>query len=134
MLRVSGVTVLLLAACAAPETVERTGMEQAIYDYIEIHKLTELDSLRSSSHDHWSELDEKFVIYNGRREAYLVEFTRACSELTEHPVVPDVRSDRNAVRARLDTIRGCPIHKIFALSENDVAELTTLGRPVDSGN
>jgi hypothetical protein len=126
--------VLLLAACAAQEEAESGGMEQAIRDYIEVRKPPELDSIRSSNQDHWTELDTKFIIYSGRHDAFLVEFSSNCYALQERPVVADVRREPNRVRARFDTIRGCRIHKIYALTENDVAELSALGTPVDSGN
>lgn len=125
--------VLWLVGCATQQEKE-SGMEQAIRDYIEIHQLEELKSLRSSNTDHWEELSNRFVIYSARQDVYLIEFARDCYELDQYPVVADVRRETNIIRARFDTLRGCPIAKIFALNENDVAELTALGQPVDSGN
>ena len=128
------IAVFMLAACAAQEQSEGDGMEQAIRDYIEVRKPPELDSMRSSGRDRWTELDPKFIIYTGPHEAFLVEFSNNCYALQEHPVVADVRREPNKIRARFDTIRGCRIDRIFALTEHDVAELSALGTPVDGGN
>jgi Family of unknown function (DUF6491) len=131
---------VMLAACAANKEAgnetqgandEGIDAEQAIRDYIEIRQPTEQDVLRSSSSDGWTRIDETFVIYTTRHEAFLIEFVRRCYEMSETPVVPDVRRERNTIRARFDTLRGCRIHKIFSLNENDVAELTALGRVMD---
>ena len=118
--------VLLLTSCVAQQQTG-SGVEQAIRDYIEVRQLAELEFLRSSNRDHWTELNEKFIIYKGYDEEYLLEFSRNCYELNEHPVVADVRREPNRVRARFDTLRGCRIEKIFAVNANDVAELTALG-------
>ena len=49
-------------------------------------------------------------------------------------VVADVRRENNTIRARFDTLRGCRIDKIFALTEADVAELKSLGEIAGSRN
>lgn len=123
----------LLAACAAQEETVGRDVEQAVRDYIKVRGLPELDKMRSSSADHWNEIDDKFIIYETRHDVFLVEFARACYELSETPVVADVRRERNIVRARFDTLRGCRIHRIYELTENDVAELSALGQPLGSG-
>lgn len=123
---------VLLAACAAQEETVGRDAEQAIRDYIEVRALPALPKISSSNYDRWDELDGKFVIYATRHEYFLVEFARHCYELQETPVVPDVRRERNVLRARFDTLRGCRVHRIYALTENDVAELLALGRPVGS--
>jgi hypothetical protein len=138
MLRLATIIVTVaLFGCAGQDPAgdeEGRGMERAIRDYIEVRGLAEVSKLRTSNHDHWSDLDEKFIIYTGhRRDMYLLEFARNCYALTEVPVVADVRREPNYIRARFDTVRGCHIRKIYALTEGDVAELTALGQPVDGG-
>jgi hypothetical protein len=134
---VTSIVTVALFGCAGQEPAgddDGRGMERAIRDYIEVGGLTGVDKLRSSNHDHWSELDEKFIIYTGyRRDMYLVEFARKCYALTEVPVVADIRREPNYIRARFDTVRGCHIREIYALTEGDVAELNALGQPVDGG-
>ena len=125
---------MLLPGCATQERAVTQDEEQAIRDYILVRELEEVDRMRSSRGDSWDELDEHFIIYETRRNAYLVEFNRACHELNENRVTPDLRREANTIRARSDTIRGCHIDKIFALTEADVAELKSLGETPGSRN
>ncbi len=125
---------MLLSGCATQEKAVTQDEEQAIRDYILVRGLEEVDRMRSSNSDSWDELDEHFVIYDTRRNTYLVEFNRACHELNENRVTPDLRREANTIRARSDTIRGCRIDKIFALTEADVAELKSLGETPGSRN
>ena len=125
---------MLLSGCATQEKAVTQDEEQAIRDYILVRGLEEVDRMRSSNSDSWDELDEYFIIYDTRRNTYLVEFNRACHELNENRVTPDLRREANTIRARSDTIRGCRIDKIFALTEADVAELKSLGETPGSRN
>ena len=125
---------MFVSGCATHERAVTQDEEQAIRDYILVRGLEEVDRMRSSSSDSWEELDEYFIIYDARRSAYLVEFYRACYKLNENRVTPDLRREANTIRARSDTIRGCLVDKIFALTEADVAELKSLGELPGSRN
>ncbi len=125
---------MLVSGCATQERAVTQDEEQAIRDYILVRGLEEVDRMRSSNSDSWDELDEYFIIYDTRRNTYLVEFNRACHELNENRVTPDLRREANTIRARSDTIRGCRIDKIFGLTEADVAELKSLGETPGSRN
>jgi hypothetical protein len=125
---------MLLSACAAQEQAATQDEEQAVRDYILVRGLTEVKDIRSSNNDRWDDIDPHFIIYETRRESYLVEFVRACYELYDSHVVADRRRDLNRINARFDTIRGCRIEKIFALTEADMAELKTLGESPGSRN
>jgi len=125
---------IFLSACAAQEELATQDEEQAVRDYIAVRGLPEVDEIRSSSSDHWEILDPNFIIYETRREAFLVEFFRACHELSTKHIVADKRWDLKTINARFDTIRGCRISKIFALTEADLAELKTLGESPGSRN
>jgi len=126
--------VMLVSGCSTQERAVTQDEEQAVRDYILVRGLEEVDRMRSSDSDGWHELDEYFIIYDTRRNTYLVEFNRACYELNENRVTPDLRREANTIRARSDTIRGCQINKIFALTEADVAELKSLGEIAGSRN
>lgn len=127
-----------LAACASQdERAEESTQDvnQAVRDFIELRGLEELDDLRSGTNDSWQQLDDQFIIYDGRREAYLVEFGRRCYELNDNTrITPDKRWDTNTVRAKFDTIRGCRIAKIYGLTEAEVAELENIGEAPGSRN
>ncbi|MDH3612830.1 MAG: DUF6491 family protein [Gammaproteobacteria bacterium] len=127
----------LLAACAAQDEKDQSTQDavQAVRDFIEVRDLEELDKMPSASSDGWEAIDNQFLIYRGRRDAYLVEFTRRCFELDDNTrIVADRRWDANVIRARFDTIRGCRIHKIYALTEAETVELENIGEAPGSRN
>ena len=126
--------VILLSACAAERDMRTQDEEQAVRDYIAVRGLEEADRLRSGSADRWEEIEAHFVIYETRKDAFLIEFSRACYELSGSTVVADQRREKNTIRARFDTLRGCRIDKIFVLNEADVAELKSLGEIPGSRN
>ena len=125
---------MLLAACAAQEETVTKDEAQAVRDFIAVRDLGDVDKLRSTNDDHWYELDASFIIYETRREVFLVEFSRACHELSQQQVVADRRWDKNTVWARFDTIRGCRIGKIFPLTVAEVEELMALSESPGSRN
>ena len=127
-----------LAACASQdEQAEEStqDMNQAVRDFIELRELKELDRLKSGTNDGWQQLNDRFIIYGGRREMYLVEFSRRCHELSDNTrITPDKRWDSNTVRTGFDTIRGCRIAKIYGLNEAEAAELENIGEAPGSRN
>ena len=65
-----------------------------------------------------------------RRDDYLVEFQRDCRALRNTEITPDmvdVRQNRNVLRAKFDTIRGCRIARIYEISKAQSNELKVLG-------
>ena len=125
---------VMLTACAAQEEATTQDTEQAVRDFITVRQLQEAREMRTSNNDSWEEIDENFVIYTTRREVFLLEFTRRCYELNQHPVVADERKSGNVVHARFDTFRGCQIAKLFPLTEGEVAELSAIGESPGSRN
>ena len=123
-----------LTACAAQEDATTHDTEQAVRDFIAVRELAEAREIRTSNNDHWEDIDQNFIIYEARREVYLVEFMRRCHELNEYPVVADERKSGNVIRARFDTLRGCNIAKIFPLTEGEVEELLAIGESPGSRN
>ena len=104
-------------------------------DFIEVRELKSLDSMRSGSSDGWEVINDKFLVYKGRRDEYLVEFMRGCYGLLDNTrIVPDKRWDNNSISAGFDTIRGCRIAKIYALNEAEAAELKNIGEAPGSRN
>ena len=125
---------LTLAACAAQEEATTQDVEQAVRDFIAVRELFEAREIRTSNNDHWEEIDQNFVIYEARRETFLIEFTRRCYELNQYPVVADERKSGNVISARFDTLRGCHIARVFPLTEGEVAELSAIGESPGSRN
>lgn len=128
----------LLVACAgqSPEAEQRRqDVVQAVRDFIDVRGLEELRELKSSTSDSWEPIDEYFLIYQGRRNAYLVEFARQCRELNDNThIVADERRSSNTISARFETIRGCRISRIFALTDAEVIELENIGESPGSRN
>ena len=129
--------ILLLAGCAGQDEKDESTQDiaQAVRDFIEVRDLEEVDSMRSGTRDGWTQIDDTFILYHARNDTYLVEFARECWELRDHTrITPDKRWDPNVVRARFDTLRGCRIHRIYALTEAEVAELENIGEAPGSRN
>ena len=125
---------VLTAGCASQEQARTNDIEQAVRDYIEVTDLQEVKFIRSDSRDRWEKIDQNFIIYRNRSEAFLVEFVRRCWELDEVRVIPDARNSSGRIEARSETIRGCRIQRIFALTEDQAAELKDIGESPGSRN
>ena len=122
------------AACATDQAFQKEE-NQAVMDFIEVRGLQELDKLATSGRDGWEEISLSYLIYKSRREQYLIEFSRPCYELRDKTTItPDVRADPNYIRARFDTLRGCRISKIYALTEAEAEELSDIGEAPGSRN
>ena len=134
---VFGAVIGVLAACASQSDrpSDAQNKDQAIEDFIAVRALEPVDSMRTTDRDGWRELSLKYLVYKTRRNHYLIEFSRACYELVDNTrITPDVRHESGVVRARFDTLRGCRIGKIYALTEAEVAELERIGEPPGSRN
>jgi hypothetical protein len=131
------ITTLLLSACAAQDQKQLSTQDelQAVRDFIAVRNLAEVNSMRVSNSDSWTEISGRFLVYKGGRRTHLVEFNRRCIELeSSSRIVPDRRWELNTVRPRFDTLRGCRIDKIYALSEAEAEELEHIGEPPGSRN
>lgn len=128
------VTAALLSACAAQKDTVSRDTEQAVRDLIEVHQLKETPKIRTANGDGWTRIDPKFIIYNTRDGAYLLEFQRRCDELDSRHVVPDERWSPNAMHAGFETLRGCHIAKLYPLTEEEAAELAAIGESPGSRN
>jgi hypothetical protein len=127
-----------LSACATQDESRQSREDPvtaAIRDFIDVRQLEEADNMATGSNDGWMTLNDRFIIYNGRRDSYLVEFVRRCYELTDNSrITPDRRWDSNYIRAKFDTIRGCRIAAIYPLTEAEIAELENIGETPGSRN
>ena len=129
--------IILLAGCASQDEKDAStqDIQQAVKDFIALRELEEVPSMRTGTRDGWTQIDETFILYDARRDTFLVEFARPCWELRDNTrITPDTRWDANVIRSRFDTIRGCRIHRIYALTEAEVAELENIGEAPGSRN
>jgi len=116
---------MLLFGCAAQTEATAT---DAIDDFIVVSELEALESVRHRGQFNHKIITEEYVVLTSRKDYYLVRFRRRCRELNENYVVPDIRYDRNKLRAGIDTIRGCRIDRLFAIDEAQAQELEILGK------
>ncbi len=116
---------LLLVACTAnPPPVPNPAVE----DFIIANQLESVDRVRTRERDGWVALNNRFVIWNSRRQKYLLEFRRECKALTNtYDKAPDLRMDQGTLRARMDTLRGCMISHIYPITPDQRKELKSLG-------
>ena len=117
---------LFMVGCTT--TTGRTESD-AIGDFIQVSELEEREAIRSLDDFDYEFLTERYFIVKAGRDQYLGQFRRPCREFNQSNNVPwDVRYERNTLRSRFDTIRGCRIDKMFALDETQAEELRAIGR------
>lgn len=120
----------LVFGCAAPtqeQSSKAMTAETAIEDFIEVEALTEIDAIRSMQQLHHRVITDKYIIIHDRRASYLAAFSRRCRELNERDVTPDIRRERNTLRAKTDSFRGCRIDSIYEVSAGQADELKSIG-------
>ncbi|GEM_PF-930568 len=118
---------LLLGACVTPYDDREI---EAVRDYIVAAQLEEVESIRYFQQLSYRVINDQFVTVPTRTGDYLVEFARLCRELREmkfRPDMVDYRDDTRRIRARFDTIRGCRIEKIYAITEAQREEIEEIG-------
>ncbi|MDH3364176.1 MAG: DUF6491 family protein [Gammaproteobacteria bacterium] len=122
----------LLPGCAAQS---ESKVDEAISDFAALSGLEAIDAIRTQTQFGTSELTDRYLILRTRRDVYLVELQYCPPRFDNDDVTPDVRYDRNVLRARFDTIRGCRIKQIFAIDEAGAEELKMLAeaRGADRG-
>ena len=120
-----------LAACASQEDKpppSTPDMTQAVTDFIAVRELEPLPAIKVNNTDSIKKITGEYILYKGRQTNYIIEFVRYCDELDDYPVItPDRRWDLKTLRAGADTIRGCRIANIYALSELELVELMNIG-------
>ena len=121
----AALAIMLVFGCAShPGSSE----SNAVADFIVVSELEALDVVRLRDQFHYERLDDYHVVLRARDDYYLVRFQRRCYELNEYRITPDIRYDRNVLRAGIDTIRGCRIDQLYAIDESQAQELKLLGK------
>lgn len=123
----------VLAACAGSREPRPDVL--AIKDFVEVSGLEEVDRIRADRVSGFDELNLRYIIFETRRQDYLIEFDRDCWEIRDSfDIRADHRHDPNYIRPRLDTIRGCRIQRAFEINEGQVEELKAMGEAPNAGN
>jgi hypothetical protein len=115
-----------LSACAS-EPLYTEPHDEAVVDFIASNDLTEVKRIRKYDSDSLMYINGLYVVYRGKRE-YLLEFRRHCADIKDNSWIPsDYRHDHRYLRARVDTMRGCIIEKIYPITSEQRNELRELG-------
>lgn len=118
---------MVLGACAIEPTYF-SPENQAVEDYIATAELMAIGRIRKYDRDTWVYVNDRYVIYRGRPDDYLMEFRHECGDLRDNSWIPaDLRYDHRNLRARVDTLRGCIVEKIYPITTAQRNELRTLG-------
>ena len=118
------VLLVLFGGCATSSEPEISG---AVSDYIMAAELEDQDSIRTMGKYGYHVISQRYVTVQTHKENYLVEFVRRCHELEQYEVTPDIRYEKNSLRSRFDTIRGCRIGRIYSIDKGQAEELKNLG-------
>ena len=123
------ILLVLFGGCATSSEPEISG---AVSDYIKAAELEDQDSIRTMGKYSYHVISQRYVTVQTHKENYLVEFVRRCHELDQYEVTPDIRYEKNILRSRFDTIRGCRIGRIYSIDKGQAEELKNLGEaPAD---
>ena len=118
------ILLVLFGGCATSSEPEISG---AVGDYISAAELEDQDSIRTMGTYSYHVISQRYVTVETNKENYLVEFVRRCHELMQYDVTPDIRYEKNILRSRFDTIRGCRIGRIYSIDKGQAEELKNLG-------
>ena len=128
-------TLALAAGCASggEEREKSPAMKKndAIDDFIKVSELEPESRIRYSGQLQHDVITDDYIFIRDNRNTWLVVFTTTCRDIDGPVVEPDVRYDSRTLRSRFDTIRGCRIREIYALTDGMVQEIEALIRPYE---
>jgi hypothetical protein len=114
---------LVLAGCITSEVRPEV---EAVRDLIRLEQPDQVDQIRVLNQLHYQYVNDHYVSVTQGSRHYLVEFTSRCRALRRGeytPAMVDTRRDAKHISARWDTIRGCPIDRIYAVSAGQLLEI-----------
>lgn len=121
---------VLVAGCASqPDGAPDIDESTAIDDFVVINDLDAIDVARTTIGFDYEFLTERYVVVRTRNSYYLAQLFGRCPELmnVNADVQPDFRYDARAIRAGVDTIRGCRIKTMYEIDETQAQELRQIG-------
>ena len=123
---------LLLAGCSSTTVPQEA---RAVRDFVAVSELERVESIRLYRPLRYGYVNDYFVIVIVGERHYLLEFTARCRALrakTFTAAMVDHRYDPSFLHAR-DTIRGCPVGKIYKASPKQLVEAKELSKSVAAG-
>lgn len=117
----------VLAACAS-EPLYPVPTNPAVIDYVAANQLESTPRILKTNGDGWMYLNNRYVLYRGQLDHYLLEFRHNCREIrNSHWIPADYIHDHRYMRAGVDTIRGCVVERMYLISGAQREELRSLG-------
>jgi hypothetical protein len=114
---------IALGACAS-EPLYSVPAEETVANYARVAQLDQVNLIRKGGHDSWQYINDRYIVYRGRSDDFLVEFRRNCDGLTDNSWLPaDYIHDHRNMRAGEDTFRGCIVEKIYPITNDQRIEL-----------
>jgi hypothetical protein len=126
---IPAIAALLLAACGATSTPREA---EAVRDFVALSGLERIDAIRMYRQLRYGYVNDYFVIVIAGQRHYLVEFTARCYSLrakTFTTAMVDQRHDPSYLVEK-DTIRGCPVGKIYEATPEQLIEVKNLSRSI----
>lgn len=102
-------------------------MSDAVDDYIKVAELEEVSAVRSLEQLHHKIISERYILIYDNRRHWIAAYDRPCKKIYEQDASPDIRYERNTVRARFDTFRGCKVDRLYEISRGMASEIQNLG-------
>ena len=127
--RILAVAALLLAGCGATTTPREA---EAVRDFVALSGLERVDAIRMYRQLRYGYVNDYFVIVIAGERHYLVEFVARCYSLRANSfttAMVDQRHDPSYLLEK-DTIRGCPVGKIYEARPEQLIEVKELSRSI----
>jgi hypothetical protein len=118
---------VLVAGCATSDVVRETSV---IDDYIVLSEMVEVDRIREYRGMRVGYLNDDYAAAFEGDRIYLIRFDTGCKLLSSGGMSSMMVDHRLSYRVlhRRDTIRGCPIDRIYVATEVHLEEIAELAR------
>ena len=128
MNRVSAAMLVTVVGGCAGEPPKEDPEIVAIQDFIAVSELKPARRIRTDRRNNFDILNARYLIFESRRDLYLIEFQRNCLKLyNDLGAQADIRHDARYLWPKADRIRGCLIGRAFEINEGQEAEIRSLG-------
>lgn len=126
------VAAVLLTGCGTTSIPQEV---RAVRDFVVVSELERVDNIRLFRQLHYTYVNDYFLAVSIGNRHYLVEFDSRCRALRSEiftPAMVDSRFDSSYLRER-DTIRGCPVDRIYAATAEQLKETKELSKSQATG-
>ena len=123
---------VLLTGCGSTSVPKEAW---AVRDYVAVADLQEVENIRLFRQLRFGYLNDYFVMVVAGERHYLIEFAARCRALRSKVFTAsmvDHRYDPSYLRVR-DTIRGCPVGRIYKASVDQLLEVKKIGKSAGPG-